>query len=85
VRVYDEIGPDGQRPGLPLAGGEGAHTAATASSGSRERMRGRSQGRFPGASAARSGAWGFEDLLCIPLSDAPSGSHDERFLISTSL
>jgi hypothetical protein len=32
---YDEIGPCGQKPGYPLAGGAGAHTAAMASSGSR--------------------------------------------------
>ncbi|HKI04875.1 MAG TPA: helix-turn-helix transcriptional regulator [Thermoanaerobaculia bacterium] len=38
----EEIGPEGQSPGFPLAGGEGAQTAATASRGSRERMRGRS-------------------------------------------
>jgi len=50
-----------------LAGGEGAHTAATASSGSRERMRGRSQGRFTNAPAAPSGVWGCEGRLGIPL------------------
>lgn len=39
---YEEIGPEGQAPGFPLAGGVGAQTAATASRGSLERMRGRS-------------------------------------------
>jgi MoaA/NifB/PqqE/SkfB family radical SAM enzyme len=41
-RAQEEIGPCGHSPGLLLAGGEGAQTAATASKGSRERMRGRS-------------------------------------------
>jgi hypothetical protein len=42
VTSYEEIGPEGHRPGFDFAGGAGAHTAATASKGSRETMRGRS-------------------------------------------
>jgi hypothetical protein len=40
ISPYDEIGPWGQKPGFPLAGGDGAQTAAIASSGSRYRMPG---------------------------------------------
>src|SRR5258706_3603846 len=43
LRVDQEaIGPNMQSNGSPLPGGAGAHTAATAARGSRERMRGRS-------------------------------------------
>jgi hypothetical protein len=61
--TYEEIGPEAQIPGFPLAGGEGAQTAATASSGSRERMRGRSQGRFGRRLAFPAGVWDFGGSL----------------------
>src|SRR4029077_11120878 len=53
--AQEETGPDGQRPGFPFEGGEGAQTAATASSGSRERMRGLTQARFERVPAAAVG------------------------------
>lgn len=40
IGIYEEMGPCGQSPGFDFAGGAGAHRAATASSGSRLRMRG---------------------------------------------
>ena len=72
---YEEIGPCGQKPGFPLAGGEGAQTAATASSGSRDRMRGRCQERFGRALAFPAGVWEFEVSLRMGLTDARVREH----------
>jgi len=73
--VYEEMGPEGQKPGFPLAGGEGAQTAATASSGSRERIRGRCQGRFGRARPFPAGVWELEVSLRMGLTDARVREH----------
>ena len=44
MTAQEEIGPEGQRPGVPLAGGEGVQTAAMLSSGPRNTIRGGSYG-----------------------------------------
>src|SRR3954464_11966985 len=54
-RSYELIGPAGQKPAGPFAGGLGAQTAAITSSGSRDRMRGGSYDFFFGGAGFAAG------------------------------